>query len=246
MNAPLHVEHAGAHVVLTLNRPGRRNALSRELIAALTAALRAAEQDDAVRCILLTGAPPAFCAGLDLHEVAETPPDAVAHDTSALLTLYETMDAATKPLIAAVNGPAAAGGAALLAACDIVICAASARIGYPGIRHGLVAPIVMPSLVRQVGRRRATYLLLSGQLISAAEAVAYGLANEVVPDERLATRVREVAEMFAAHPSAAVAETKALLRRFGSAVTADETRRLAASVPLSDEARAGLRRFLGL
>lgn len=246
MNTPLHTEHAGAYVVLTLNRPTRRNALARELIAALTTAVRAADRDDAVRCIVLTGAPPAFCAGLDLREVAETPAADTAHDTSALLTLYETMDAAATPLIAAVNGAATAGGAALLAACDIVICAASARIGYPGIRHGLVAPIVMPSLVRLVGERRASHLLLTGELISAEEAVAYGLGNEVVPDDRLAARVREVAEMLAAHPPAAVAQTKALLRRFRTPATTDETRPLAAAVPLSDEARAGLRRFLGL
>ncbi len=247
MNAPLHVVRCGGVVELTLNRPARRNALSGELIAALAEELRKAGADAAVRSILLTGAPPAFCAGLDLHEVAEAGRTANQHDTSALLALYELIDHLPKPVIAAVNGPAVAGGAALVCVCDLAILAESAQIGYPGVRHGLVAPIVMPYLLRLVGERRARYLLLTGEMIAARQAVEYGLANEVVPDDRLIARARYYADLFQSCPPTAVAQTKAILARLrnlhGDELAA-ETQRLSAAVPLTDEARAGVRRFL--
>jgi methylglutaconyl-CoA hydratase len=247
MNQPLHVERRAHGLELTLNRPERRNALSCELIVALRATLRAAVSDESLRSVLITGAPPAFCAGLDLHEVADSGRAADEHDTTALLELYELLDALPKPVIAAVNGPAVAGGAGLVCVCDLVLCGRSARIGYPGIRHGLVAPIVMPYLLRLVGQRRATYLLLTGNMLSAAQAVAAGLANESVADHELMGRAREYADRLASHSPSAVAETKSLLARLRNLHGAEllaEARRLSAAVPLTDNARTGLRRFL--
>ena len=249
MTEPLDITRHGAGVELTLNRPACRNALSRELVGALTAALRAAEADGDVRTVTLTGTPPAFCAGLDLREMAETAGAATEHDTSALLELYETMDGLSKPVLAAVNGPAVAGGAGLVCLCDIVVFGASGQIGYPGIRHGLVAPIVMPYLLWLVGERRARYLLLTGEMLTASEAVEYGLANQVVPDDDLLPRVRDLAATLASHPPDALARTKSLLNRLRDARGTDrvtEIRRLAESVPLTDEARAGVNRFLDM
>ena len=121
----------------------------RALIAELTQALRAADADEAARSVVITGTPPAFCAGLDLREVAATTADQAEHDASALLELFETIDNLSKPVIAAVNGPAVAGGAGLVSVCDIVICGKSGVIGYPEIKRGLVAAIVMTR--RRVG-----------------------------------------------------------------------------------------------
>jgi methylglutaconyl-CoA hydratase len=247
MNTPLHTERRGGAAKLILNRPARRNALSRELIGALAEELRKAEADPDVRSILLTGAPPAFCAGLDLNEVAAAGRTADQHDASALLALYELIDNLPKPVIAAVNGPAVAGGAALVCACDLALFAESAQIGYPGVRHGLVAPLVMPSLLRLVGERRARYLLLTGEMIAARQAAEYGLANEVVPDRDLLARARYYADLFRSCPPAAVAQTKAILARLrnlhGDEAVA-EARRSSAAVPLTDESRAGVQRFL--
>ena len=150
-------------------------------------------------------------------------------------------------MIAAVNGPAVAGGAGLVSVCDIVVCGEAAQIGYPGIRHGLVAPIVMTYLLRLVGERRARYLLLTGEMRMAEQAVADGLANEVVADTELLVRARHYSELLAAYPPAAVTQTKAVLARLRDLrgpELLEEARRLSSAVPLTDEARAGLRRFL--
>ncbi|MGE0479277.1 MAG: enoyl-CoA hydratase/isomerase family protein [Phycisphaerae bacterium] len=243
----IRIDRGEAWVELTLNRPASRNALSRALIAELTVALRAAESDDAVRSIILTGAPPAFCAGLDLREVAATTPDQAEHDASALLTLFETVDQLTKPVIAAVNGAAVAGGAGLVSVCDLVICGDQGVIGYPEIKRGLVAAIVMTYLRRLVGERQAKWLLLTGETLSAERAVELGLANEVVRDAELLLRARHYAAVFAAYPPLALANTKTLWNRIRSLQHADavhEARRLNASMRLTDESRAGVGAFL--
>ena len=127
-------------VLLTLNRPDKRNALSRELIAALTAALERARDDAAARCVLLTGVGPAFCAGMDLSELEATIDadraavwaDAVNY--SRLLDLLYTLP---KPTVAVVNGAAVAGGAGLMSACDLAVAVSEAKFGYPEVRRGL-------------------------------------------------------------------------------------------------------------
>lgn len=242
----LSVRHA-QWLELTLNRPAARNALSRSLIAQLTAALIAAESDESVRCILLTGAPPAFCAGLDLREVAATSAEQAEHDSSSLLRLYETIDNLSKPVIAAVNGPAVAGGAGLISVCDIVIAAESSVIGYPEIKRGLVAAIVMTYLRRLVGERQAKYLLLTGENLPARRALEFNLVTEVVPDTQLLDRAREYGAQFAGYPPQALAHTKRLwsrIRGLEQASAIEEARRLNASMRLTAESRAGVSDFL--
>lgn len=247
MNDGLRSARRGAVLELTLDRPQRRNALSQTLIARLTEALRAAATDAGVRVVLLTGMPPAFCAGLDLHEVADTASEAGAHDTSALLGLYEAIECGSKPVVAAVNGPAVAGGAILAGVCDLVVCGRAAEFGFPGIRHGLVAPITMPYLLRLVGERRTRYLLLTGAMIPPPQAVEWGLANECVDDTELLPRARWYADLLATQPPDSLAQTRTLLNRLrdlhGPDVAA-EVRRLSAAMPLTPEARAGVARFL--
>jgi len=239
-------ERRDAVLILTLNRPEKRNALSRALIQTLTAALRRAEQDDAVRVLILTGAGPSFCAGLDLREVAETTAAQAEHDASSLLELFETVDGLAKPVIAAVNGPAVAGGAGLVSVCDLVVCGASGVIGYPEIKRGLVAAIVMTYLRRLVGERDAKYLLLVGENLPAERARAFRLCNEVVPDADLLDRCVELGRTLAGYPGQALARTKALLNRIRGLQHADavqEARALNASMRLTDESRAGIDKF---
>ncbi len=207
MNRHLEIARYPGFVELILNRPAVLNALSISLIAELTSEIQKAADDAAIRSIILTGAPPAFCAGLDLNEVAAAGPH---YDSSPLLNLFETIENLSKPVIAAVGGAAAAGGAALASVCDVAICAASARISYPGVKRGLIAPIVMSYLCRLVGERHARYLVLTGESIPAAQALAMGLVDEVVAEAELMPRARQVAGMFAAHPAAALAQTKRL------------------------------------
>jgi len=247
MSDILHIARNIPTLELTLNRPKSRNALSRALIAELTTALRQADGDEDIRSVIVTGAPPAFCAGLDLREVAETTAEQAEHDASALLALFETIDNLPKPVIAAVNGPAVAGGAGLATVCDLVVCAQSAVIGYPEVKRGLVGALVMTYLRHLVGERQAKYLLLTGETLSAEQALELGLVNEVVPDDELLTRARHFATMFAQYPPQALANTKALLNKIRHLKQADavaEARRLNASMRLTSESRAGLAQFL--
>lgn len=247
MTDELRLTRAAGLLELTLNRPTARNALSRALIATLTDALTAAESDDTVRSVLITGAPPAFCAGLDLREVAATSAEQAEHDSSSLLRLYETIDNLSKPVIAAVNGPAVAGGAGLVSVCDIVIAAESAVIGYPEIKRGLVAAIVMTYLRRLVGERQAKYLLLTGENLPARRALEFNLVTEVAPDAQLLDRAREYGALFAGYPPQALANTKRLwarIRGLEQASAVEEARRLNASMRLTAESRAGVTEFL--
>lgn len=236
--------------ILTLNRPEVRNALSAELRRELAAALAAAAQDDAVRAIVLTGAGDAFCAGLDLHEletIAERSAEENRADSRAFADLLLAMVTLPKPLVAAVNGPAVAGGAGLATACDLAVMDREARIGYSEARIGFVAALVSVLLVRQVGERRARDLLLSARLVSAEEAAAMGLVNDVVaPGQALAAAV-DRAGALARNAPGSLAMTKALLTSVGSLGLEDGLRfavEVNALARASDDLHEGVRAFL--
>lgn len=142
------IEHHPLAAIIKINRPERRNALNRELVVALTDAFKAA-LTDASRCVILTGVEKAFCAGMDLAELSETldkPDEAqrVHEDASRLSALFELIYSHPKPTIAAVNGAAVAGGAGLVTVCDLAIADPGAKLGYPEVKRGLVAAMVMP------------------------------------------------------------------------------------------------------
>ncbi|UCG33099.1 MAG: enoyl-CoA hydratase/isomerase family protein [Phycisphaerales bacterium] len=199
--------------LLTLNRPQKRNALTVALLKELHAATGEAIEDEAVRCIAITGAGPGFCAGMDLHEVQELREDPPRRREAGDI-FYETFDRlyhCPKPTIAAVNGPAVAGGAGLMTVCDLVIAAETARVGYPEVKRGLVAAIVMVYLTRQIGERRAKQLLLTGELVSASRAAEMGLVNEVVPADQLMARVEHWANVFLESTPDALERTKRVL-----------------------------------
>lgn len=235
--------------ILTLNRPDRRNALSRSLIAALGDAFSRAADDKTVRSIVLTGAGTAFCAGMDLAELQEslTPRNEespIWQDALRLAELYERVYSSAKPTIAVVNGAAAAGGAGLVSVCDLAVAAPEAKFGYPEVRRGLVAAMVMPHLLRHVGERTARYLLLSGELIGAEEAQRVGFINAIAPSEQLMETALRWARSLAEGGPNALAQTKELLHRFSrQAVSLEEAARASAAPRLTEECRQGLEAF---
>jgi methylglutaconyl-CoA hydratase len=236
-------------VIITLNRADRRNALSRALIAELTAAFERAANDAAVRCVVLTGAGPVFCAGMDLAELQESvdvPAEAtpVWDDALRLAHLYDLIYTLPKPTIAAVQGTAVAGGAGLVTVCDLAVAVPESRFGYPEVRRGLVAAMVMPHLLRHVGERMARYLLLTGELIGADEAARYGLVNEIAPAAQLMERARALARACAEGAPGALARTKELLVQFSRQSLSIEAAAQGSAAPrLTDECREGLRAF---
>ena len=200
--------------VLTLNRPDVRNALSRTLRDALQIELNEAKHDATIRAVILTGSGKAFCAGLDLNElkgIAERSTEENREDSAALAALFETIYLFPKPVVAAVNGHAVAGGAGLASVCDLIIMSEDAKIGYTESRIGFVAALVGVFLVRQVGEKHARDLLLSARLIEAAEAQRMGLINETQPAENVLRRALERTQELVNNAPSSLAMTKALL-----------------------------------
>src|SRR3954470_13914458 len=164
--------------VLTLNRPERRNALSLQLLSELIAAIKMASDQPEERIIILRGAGAAFCTGLDLKEAAD---HTKAHATADLVAKTLIALSQTRLVtIAAVHGAAVAGGAGIMSACDYVVAAEGTKIGYPEVRRGLVAGLVMTFLRRQVRERDIRELLFGGEIIDAQHAKEIGLVNRVV------------------------------------------------------------------
>jgi methylglutaconyl-CoA hydratase len=245
----IHYEVQGPAAIITLNRPAQRNALSRALIAALTEAFRRAADDPAARCVILTGAGRTFCAGMDLEELAEGFADkhqaeSVWEDALRLATLFDIIYTLPKPTIAAANGAAVAGGAGLVTVCDLAVAADHARFGYPEVRRGLVAAMVMPHLLRHVGERMARFLLLTGELIDARDACRVGLINEAVSGTEVLDRAKRWAHWLAEGGPQALAQTKSLLRQFSRQVLSLEEAAKASAVPrLTRECQQGLEAF---
>ncbi len=239
--------HRGPAAVITINRPDRRNALSRALIAELSFSFHRAADDPAARCVIITGNGPAFCAGMDLDELRSTlGPDAdkVWDDAAKLSALYEFIYTLPKPTIAAVNGAAVAGGAGLVSVCDLALSVPDAKFGYPEVRRGLVAAMVMPHLLRHVGERAARYLLLTGELIDAVEALRLRFINAVVSPEHLMDAADSWAHSIAEGGPKALAMTKDLLRRCShQAVAVEELAKGSAEPRLTEECKHGVAAF---
>jgi methylglutaconyl-CoA hydratase len=194
---------------ITLNRPERRNALTLELLTQLCAAIKVASNDPQERVIILRGAGAAFCTGLDLKEAAD---QSKAHATAEIVA--NTLIAISQThlvTIAAVHGAAVAGGAGIMSACDFVVAAERTKIGYPEVRRGLVAGLVMTFLRRQVGERNMRELLLGSELIEAERAQAIGLVNRVVAQNDLMTEALKFADSVLQGAPSAVTQSKRLI-----------------------------------
>ena len=240
MTEPPHalVERRGHVLILTLNRPQARNALSGQMLAIMRQAWDDVDADPDIRVAVLTGAGGAFCAGADLKAMAQEPPgDAFGSsrpDLSVIDALLKGRRLA-KPLVAAVEGAAIAGGTEILQATDIRIAGASARFGISEARWGLF-PLGGSAvrLVRQIPYAVAADLLLTGRHIGADEALRVGLIGEVVPDGQALDRALEIADQIAANGPLAV---QAILR------TIRETEGMAENEAFSVEARIGMAVF---
>jgi methylglutaconyl-CoA hydratase len=211
----LRTDRTGAILTLTMDRPEKRNALSPDLVAALSDALAAAGEDPAVRVVVLTGAGTAFSAGADLDVLramqTATEEENLA-DSRRLAALVEQIYRLPKPVIARVNGAAVAGGCGLAAVCDIAIASTEARFGFTEVRIGFVPAIVSVLLVRKLGEAALRDLALRGHLVGAEEAARVGLITRAVTPETLDNEVRVIAEEMADLTSpTAVALTKELL-----------------------------------
>ena len=198
--------------VVTLNRPERRNALTLELLTQLRAAIKGASDQPQERVIILRGAGAAFCTGLDLKEASD---QTKAHATAEMVAdTLMTISQTRLITIAAVHGAAVAGGAGIMSACDFVVAAQKTKIGYPEVRRGLVAGLVMTFLRRQIGERNMRELLLTSELIDAARAKEMGLVNRVVPQEDLMMEALKFAESVLQGAPGALTQTKRLIEEF--------------------------------
>lgn len=211
-------------LLLTLDRPRKRNALHPDLIGALAAALARADGDDGVRAIVITGAGDAFCAGLDLGQLSELDEAGrVAYMRSAF-SLFRQIHELRPPVLAAVNGAAMAGGFDLAAFCDMRFCAPGARFAQSEIHLGLTQ--IMYPLYTIVGLGRAMELALTGETIDADEAYRIGLVNRIWPGSELVARTLRMAETLAVRPPEALFETKRLSREIIELDTASAMERM--------------------
>ena len=244
------IERRGHVLIVTMNRPQARNALSGPMMALMRQAWDLTDSDPGIRVCVLTGAGGAFCAGADLKAMTRSHPGDQFRGGGMDLSVIESLlkgRRLTKPLIAAVEGPAIAGGTEILQACDIRVAGESARFGVSEARWGLF-PLGGSAvrLVRQIPYTVAADLLLTGRHITASEALSIGLIGHVVPDGQALARALEIAEAIAANGPVAV---RAILRviRETEGMAENEAFALEAKVGMavfaSEDAREGPRAF---
>src|ERR1700674_4912255 len=213
MHSTLILEFSGEIAKITLNRPDKRNSINAQMIAELQTSLDTIEKSHS-RVVIVTGAGTCFCAGMDLvmlAAIAKQSPAENQEDSRRIAKMLRRIWSFPRPMIAAVNGAAYAGGCGIATLCDFTIATTEAKFGYTEVKIGFLPAIVSVFLTRQIGEKRSRDLLLTGRIISAAEAKEFGMVSEVVPPERLLDRVQElVAELIAASPSS-VTRAKHLL-----------------------------------
>jgi methylglutaconyl-CoA hydratase len=212
----LEVRDEPGIATITLNRPEKRNALSRQLVAELEKALDSIARSPA-QVLVLTGAGKAFCAGMDLEELKRMAGQSAEEnldDSRRMARVFRRLYEFPRPTIAAVNGAAIAGGMGLATMCDFTLAAPEAKLGYSEARIGFIPALVASVLVWQVGHKTARDLLLTARLLDAAEAERLGLVNQVVPSGQLLARAHELAEQLLENSPSSLAATKQLLNRF--------------------------------
>jgi enoyl-CoA hydratase/carnithine racemase len=191
------LEVDGTTARLTMNRPEKRNALSMAHMQELIDCLKAIGESKEAQVVVLGANGPAFCAGHDLSEMVGRDPEFYRHLFDVCCELMETIQAIPQPVIAKVHGVATAAGCQLAATCDLVVASEVARFATPGVKIGLFCSTPMVALSRSVGQKKAMEMLLTGDFISAAEALAEGLANRVVSAEELEAATQKLADKIA-------------------------------------------------
>jgi enoyl-CoA hydratase/carnithine racemase len=243
----------GAVLRLTLNRPEARNALNREMIAGLHNALAAAARDEEVHVIVLAANGPAFCAGHDLREMTAHRRD-IDKGKAAFSSLFarcsDLMQAIVrhrKPVIAEVQGMATAAGCQLVASCDLAFASSEARFATPGVNIGLFCSTPMVALSRNLSRKHAMEMLLTGDAVSASQAFFLGLVNRVVAPEELEAETMTLARQIASKPAAIVKTGKEAFYRqleMGLTEAYDYAARVMTENMMQSEAEEGICAFL--
>lgn len=235
---------------ITLNRPEKKNALNDLVIQRIKESLQAADENAAVRAVVLTGAGSDFCSGADLSALELISKASVAenaNDARALMELFVLIRQVGVPVIAAVRGRALAGGCGLASACDIVLASRTARFGYPEVKIGFVPAMVMAILRRNVSEKRAFELITRGAEIGAEEARQFGLVNQVFAEENFENEVTTYAQSFEKMSKSAVALTKALLYQIDG-MAFNEALETGADVNviarMTEDCQQGIARFL--
>ena len=231
--------------LITLNRPEKKNALNIQLLKELKTALNKLEEDKSQRVLILNGTGNLFCAGLDLQEASnfEKAEESAHHLTDALLAFYQT------PLvtIVAIQGAAIAGGCGLMTACDIAIASAEAKFGYPEVRRGIVAALVMTFLIRQVGERITRELLFTADMIDANRALQVGLINKVVEHSQLEQTTISYAQQILLGGTNSIVTTKKFINKLSPTQLTDDIQKaleLHKVIRTSTEASEGINAFL--
>jgi len=245
----LTLAHDGPVATITFNRPDKRNAISYELIDELLRALGEVEQS-AAQVLVLTGAGKAFCSGMDLDNLRTLKGRSTKEnlrDSQTMGLLFRSIYEFARPTIAAVNGPAIAGGCGIATLCDFTLASTDAKFGYTEVRIGFLPAIVSTFLIRQVGEKHARDLLLTGRIVSAEEAFRIGLVTEVVAPDSLKTRTRELAAQLTENSPASLAATKQLLTGFSFEELNNNIRAAVdsnARIRATDDFREGVSSFL--
>lgn len=245
----LQLAYEGRVATLTLNRPEKRNAISYELIDELLAALDEVRNTGA-QVLIITGVGKAFCSGMDLDNlraITGRSEQENMRDSQTMARLFRSIYEFRLPTIAAVNGPAVAGGCGIATLCDFTIASTAAKFGYTEVRIGFLPAIVSTFLVRQVGEKIARDLLLTGRIISAEEAHRIGLVTDVVAPEDLMPRALAIAGLLTENSPASLVATKRLLSAFAGNEL-DEQIRIAveenARIRTTEDFREGVSSFL--
>ncbi len=209
----IRAETRGRIRLLRLDRPEKRNALDGATVQALLDALAEAGRDDCV-AVVLAAEGASFCAGADLAEMKALAADPAAREARSALTiaLMEAPGQVPKPVVAAVQGAAMGAGASLALACDAVVLAENAKLGWPEAKHGMLPKLVAPVLLRHLGPKPAFDLLATGRSLAAEDAMALGLATSITPAERLIDEAIAYAEAAALLAPAAMGPLKRMIR----------------------------------
>jgi methylglutaconyl-CoA hydratase len=251
MAATLEIARAGAVATLWMNRPEVHNAFDEQLIAELAAGCRELDSDASVRVVVLAGRGRNFSAGADLNWMRRAAQNDIAanrEDARGFADMLRGLAEMGKPTIARVQGAALGGGTGLAAACDMVIAADDAIFATSEVRFGIIPAVISPYVLRAIGPRQALRYFQSAERIVATQALAIGLAHEVVPKAELDARVAALAQELVAGGPSALRAAKALVRDFaGRAIDAGvsaETAERIARQRATDEGKEGIAAFL--
>ena len=228
---------------ITLNQPDKRNALSDDIIAGLLAHLRTAIGDDRVRCIVITGAGSAFCAGADLKSGGVRPGDGEHPFVTVMKTIWDS----PKPVLGRINGHAFGGGVGLAAACDLTVASDAAQFSFSEVRVGVIPAMISVVVIPKLGIQNTMWLFLTGERFSATRAVELGLIHRAVPAAALDAAVDEVIGMIRLGGPNAVREAKQLVRRIPGLSMDDGFRYTTTKIGelfVSAEAAEGMQAFL--